>query len=169
VLYSSSTECRPTLAGADSAYRRSLYRRLLHLLVGSFSEAVSPTRRCGSAFPLVAVRIDAVLAKEVAREKGATNVTPPRAPSLGLECEIAQAMRQTQKLIGIDDTTPNHVPAQIHQWGIVLSFQNGHMVREGICVRETKSARVPALASVGQITNSQHCGRYHAPGSLNGN
>jgi hypothetical protein len=49
VLYSSSTECRPTLAGADSAYRRSLYRRLLHLLVGSFSEAVSPTRRCGQA------------------------------------------------------------------------------------------------------------------------
>jgi hypothetical protein len=44
---------RPTLARADSAYRRSLYRGLLNLLVDLFSEAVPPTRRCGSAFPLV--------------------------------------------------------------------------------------------------------------------
>jgi hypothetical protein len=160
---------RPDTRWSRQRLRRLLYRGFWDLSVYLSRVVVPPTRRCGSAFPLVAVRIDAVLAKEVAREKGATNVTPPRAPSLGLECEIAQAMRQTQKLIGIDDTTPNHVPAQIHQWGIVLSFQNGHMVREGICVRETKSARVPALASVGQITNSQHCGRYHAPGSLNGN
>jgi hypothetical protein len=41
-----------TLAGGDSAYRRSLYRRFLALLVGIFSESVPPTRRCVSAFPL---------------------------------------------------------------------------------------------------------------------
>jgi hypothetical protein len=45
-------EERPTLAGADSAYRRSLYRGFFALLVSLSSEAVLPTRRCGSAFPL---------------------------------------------------------------------------------------------------------------------
>jgi hypothetical protein len=38
----------PTLAGADSAYRRSYHRGLLDLWVYLFSEAVPPTRRCGS-------------------------------------------------------------------------------------------------------------------------
>jgi hypothetical protein len=41
-----------TPAGADSAYRRSLYRGPLILLVYLSSVAVRPTRRCGSAFPL---------------------------------------------------------------------------------------------------------------------
>jgi hypothetical protein len=40
-----------TPAGGDSAYRRSLYRGFLDLLVELFSETVLQTRRCGSAFP----------------------------------------------------------------------------------------------------------------------
>jgi hypothetical protein len=34
--------------------RRSLYRGLLILVVGLSNEAVPPTQRCGSAFPLAA-------------------------------------------------------------------------------------------------------------------
>jgi len=41
-----------TPAGADSAYRRSLYRGFRALPVYLFSEAVPPTRRRASAFPL---------------------------------------------------------------------------------------------------------------------
>jgi hypothetical protein len=41
-----------TPAGADSAYRRSLYRGLLDLLVYLSSKVVALTRRCASAFPL---------------------------------------------------------------------------------------------------------------------
>jgi hypothetical protein len=41
-----------THSGADSAYRRSLYRGPLILLVYLSRVAVRPTRRCGSAFPL---------------------------------------------------------------------------------------------------------------------
>jgi len=43
---------RPTPAGADSAYRRSLYRGFWVLMVDLSRVVVSPTRRCGSAFPL---------------------------------------------------------------------------------------------------------------------
>jgi len=40
--------CRLTHAGGDSAYRRSLYRGFLALLVSLFRMAVLQTRRCGS-------------------------------------------------------------------------------------------------------------------------
>jgi hypothetical protein len=43
-----------TPAGADSAYRRSLYRGFLVWVAALFSEAVPPTRRCAPAFPLAA-------------------------------------------------------------------------------------------------------------------
>ena len=38
----------PTIRGADSAYRRSLYRGFLALLVYLFRKLVVQTRRCGS-------------------------------------------------------------------------------------------------------------------------
>lgn len=43
---------RPNTRWSRQRLRRSLYRGLLVLTVYLFSEVVSPTRRCGSAFPL---------------------------------------------------------------------------------------------------------------------
>jgi len=43
---------RPTLRGADRAYRRSLYRGLLALVVDLFRTVTLPTRRGGSHMPL---------------------------------------------------------------------------------------------------------------------
>jgi hypothetical protein len=42
----------PTLAGGDSAYRRSLYRGFWDLMVHLFRKLVLQIRRCASAFPL---------------------------------------------------------------------------------------------------------------------
>jgi hypothetical protein len=42
---------RLTSAGADSAYRRSLYRGFFVLIVGLFRVVALQTRRGGSAFP----------------------------------------------------------------------------------------------------------------------
>jgi hypothetical protein len=43
---------RLTSAAGDRAYRCSLYRGRLVLLVGLFRVAILQIRRCGSAFPL---------------------------------------------------------------------------------------------------------------------